>query len=162
LCTCLLMYPFVVIYIVKSNNWGYSWAVDFIFTLAINDLVTREVFFEYCVYIYQVLKFFAIWDVTYTLIGKSYFIFAGCSGSYSCSFWLALFQFCQLIPESTSSSYFILVPFPIFRENFIKNIKNPLTSDVLYLDEGLRMNSNYLYIHVYYSFPMYYFNIKYI
>jgi len=35
----------------------------------------------------------------------------------------------------TSSSYPILVPFPIFRENFMKNIKKPPTADALYLDE---------------------------
>jgi hypothetical protein len=39
--------------------------------------------------------------------------------------------------KSTSSSYPILVPFPIFRENFIKNIKKPPTADALYLDEGV-------------------------
>jgi hypothetical protein len=38
-------------------------------------------------------------------------------------------------PESTSSSYLILVPFPIFRKNFIKNIKKLPTVDALYLDE---------------------------
>jgi hypothetical protein len=38
---------------------------------------------------------------------------------------------------STSSSYPILVPFPIFRENFIKNIKKPPTADALYLEEGV-------------------------
>jgi hypothetical protein len=37
--------------------------------------------------------------------------------------------------KSTSSSYFILVPFSIFRENFMKNIKKPPKADVLYLDE---------------------------
>jgi hypothetical protein len=36
---------------------------------------------------------------------------------------------------STSSSYSILVPFPIFRKNFMKNIKKPPTADALYLDE---------------------------
>jgi len=37
--------------------------------------------------------------------------------------------------KSTSSSYLILVPFSIFRENFMKNIKKPPTTDALYLDE---------------------------
>jgi hypothetical protein len=39
--------------------------------------------------------------------------------------------------KSTSSSYPILVPFPIFRENFMKNIKKPPTADALYLDDGV-------------------------
>jgi hypothetical protein len=39
--------------------------------------------------------------------------------------------------KSTSSSYPILVSFPIFKENFIKNIKKPTTADTLYLDEGV-------------------------
>jgi hypothetical protein len=39
--------------------------------------------------------------------------------------------------KSTSSSYPILVPFPIFKENFMKNIKKPPTADALYLDEGV-------------------------
>jgi hypothetical protein len=30
-----------------------------------------------------------------------------------------------------------LVPFLIFRENFIKNIKKTPTADALYLDEGV-------------------------
>jgi hypothetical protein len=30
-----------------------------------------------------------------------------------------------------------LVPFPIFRENFMKNIKKSPTADALYLDEGV-------------------------
>jgi arginine/lysine/ornithine decarboxylase len=39
--------------------------------------------------------------------------------------------------KSTSSSYPILVSFPIFRKNFMKNIKKPPTADALYLDEGV-------------------------
>jgi hypothetical protein len=39
--------------------------------------------------------------------------------------------------KSTSSSYPILVPFLIFRETFMKNIKKPPTADALYLDEGV-------------------------
>jgi hypothetical protein len=39
--------------------------------------------------------------------------------------------------KSTSSSYPILVPFLIFRKNFMKNIKKSLTADALYLDEGV-------------------------
>jgi len=39
--------------------------------------------------------------------------------------------------KSTNSSYPILVLFPIFRENFMKNIKKPPTADALYLDEGV-------------------------
>jgi hypothetical protein len=42
-----------------------------------------------------------------------------------------------VLSKSTSSSYPILVPFPIFRENFMKNIKKPPTADTLYLDEGV-------------------------
>jgi hypothetical protein len=42
----------------------------------------------------------------------------------------------------------------------MKNIKKPPTADALYLDEGLGMNSDSQCINVYYSFPMYYFNIK--
>jgi len=30
-----------------------------------------------------------------------------------------------------------MVSFSIFRKNFMKNIKNPPTSDTLYLDEGV-------------------------
>jgi hypothetical protein len=43
----------------------------------------------------------------------------------------------ELFPKNTSSSYPILVPFSIFRENFMKNIKKPPTVDALYLDEGV-------------------------
>jgi hypothetical protein len=39
--------------------------------------------------------------------------------------------------KSTNSSYPILVPLSIFRENFMKNIKKPHTADTLYLDEGV-------------------------
>jgi hypothetical protein len=39
--------------------------------------------------------------------------------------------------KSTNSSYPILVPFLIFRENFMKNIKKPPTADALYLDDGV-------------------------
>jgi hypothetical protein len=39
--------------------------------------------------------------------------------------------------KSTSSSYLIIVSFPIFRENFMKNIKKPPTTYTLYLDEGV-------------------------
>jgi hypothetical protein len=39
--------------------------------------------------------------------------------------------------KSINSSYPILVLFPIFRENFMKNIKKPPTADALYLDEGV-------------------------
>jgi hypothetical protein len=64
-------------------------------------------------------------------------------------------MYIYMVTVSTSSSY------PIFRKNFIKNIKKkPLTVDALYLDEEVGMNSNSLYIYVYYSFPTYYFNIK--
>jgi hypothetical protein len=46
--------------------------------------------------------------------------------------------FRQFMPsKSTSSSYPILVPFPIFRENFMKNTKKPPTADTLYLDRGV-------------------------
>jgi len=31
-----------------------------------------------------------------------------------------------------------MVLFPILRENFMKNIKKPPTTDTLYLDEGVR------------------------
>jgi hypothetical protein len=30
-----------------------------------------------------------------------------------------------------------MVPFPIFKKNFMKNIKKPPTTDTLYLDEGV-------------------------
>jgi hypothetical protein len=39
--------------------------------------------------------------------------------------------------KSTSSSYPILVYFPIFKKNFMKNIKKPSTADALYLDDGV-------------------------
>jgi hypothetical protein len=39
--------------------------------------------------------------------------------------------------KSTNISYPILVPFLIFRENFMKNIKKPPTADALYLDDGV-------------------------
>jgi len=42
-----------------------------------------------------------------------------------------------LSSKSTSSSYPILVLFPIFRENFMKNTKKPPTADALYLDGGV-------------------------
>jgi hypothetical protein len=42
----------------------------------------------------------------------------------------------------------------------MKNTKKPPTADALYLDGELGMNSDSLCIHVYYLFPMYYFNIK--
>jgi hypothetical protein len=41
------------------------------------------------------------------------------------------------ICKSISNSYSILVPFPIFRKNFMKNIKKLPTADALYLDEGV-------------------------
>jgi hypothetical protein len=69
-------------------------------------------------------------------------------------------MYIYMVTVSTISSYPILILFPIFRENFMKNIKKPPTVDALYLDEEVGMNSNSIYIHVYYSFPMYYFNIK--
>jgi hypothetical protein len=31
-----------------------------------------------------------------------------------------------------------MVSFPVFRENFMKNIKKPPTTDTLYLDERVR------------------------
>jgi hypothetical protein len=39
--------------------------------------------------------------------------------------------------KSTSNSYPILVPFPIFKENFMKYIKKPPKADALYLNEGV-------------------------
>jgi hypothetical protein len=39
--------------------------------------------------------------------------------------------------EIKSYSYPILVPFFIFRKNFMKNIKKPSTVNALYLDEGV-------------------------
>jgi hypothetical protein len=30
-----------------------------------------------------------------------------------------------------------MVPFPIFKKNFMKNVKKFLTADTLYLDEGV-------------------------
>jgi hypothetical protein len=43
----------------------------------------------------------------------------------------------QTLNKSISSSYPILVPFPIFKENFMKNIKKLPTADALYLDKGV-------------------------
>jgi hypothetical protein len=39
----------------------------------------------------------------------------------------------QISSKSTSSSYPILVPFPIFRENFMKNIKKNPTQQMPYI-----------------------------
>jgi hypothetical protein len=58
-------------------------------------------------------------------------------GAGSAPVYKSMFVCVFVLSKSTSSSYPILVPFPIFRENFMKNIKKPLTADTLYLDEGV-------------------------